>query len=70
MSNVKNSNNPYNFDNVCRAFDFIDGEKQTQLKEAIAEEISIHVHQKSRSYGIHRDEITKKTLMCNVNFVN
>ena len=64
MSNVKSSNNTSNFDNVCRAFDSLDGEKQTELKEAIAEEISLHVHKKGRSHGIHRDEFTKEKLRC------
>ena len=62
MSNVKSSKKPSNFDNACRAFDSLDGEKQTELKEAIAEETSIHACQKRRSYGIHRDESTKEEL--------
>ena len=64
MSNVKSSKKPSNFDNACRAFDSLDGEKQTELREAIAEEISINVCKKMKSHGIHRDEFTKEKLRC------
>ena len=64
MSNVKSGNDPSNFDNACRAFDSLDGKKQTELKEALAEEMSMHVHKKRRSHGIHRDESTKEELRC------
>ena len=62
MSNVKSGNDPSNFDNACRAFDSLDGKKQTELKEALAEEMSMHVHKKGGVMGFIGMNLQKKNL--------
>ena len=47
MNNLDNC--PSNFEQVCLAFDSLDSEKQTELKEALAEEISINMCQEKGS---------------------